>query len=113
MSFNRNQRIPKNYQGRKPTGRQIKDLLGSLLNEIQEQVKAQPGDVIEAWPKLVGEKIASMTEALSFQSGVLVVRVHNSALYSLLVTHEKKRLESLLQSSFPTLTISKIQFRIR
>ncbi|PCI95900.1 hypothetical protein COB11_00845 [Candidatus Aerophobetes bacterium] len=113
MAFNGNRRIPKNYQGRKPTGRQIKDLLNPLLNELQERVKTQPADVINAWPELIGEKIASMTEAVSFQSGVLVVKVSNSALYSLLVSHEKRRIEGLLKSCFPTLTINKIQFRIR
>lgn len=113
VGFSKNRRIPKNYEGKTPTGRQIKDLLNPLLEELQERVKIKPGDVINAWPALVGEKIASMTEAVSFQSGVLLIKVHNSALYSILVSHEKRRLELLLKDSFPTVTINKILFRIR
>lgn len=114
MSFDeKSRRIPKNYQGINPTGRPIKDLLVSVLGQLQEQVKQKPEDVLNAWASVAGENVASMTEAVSFQAGVLVVKVYHSALYSLLVTHEKKRLEELLRKAFPTLAIKKIQFRIR
>lgn len=105
-------RVPKNYQGLEPTGRQIKDLLVPILEEVHQVVQHSPNQLIEAWPTIVGEKVASMTKAVSIEGGVFLIKVQNSTLYSLLSQHEKPRLLKIIQETFPTLKIRNIVFRI-
>ena len=105
-------RTPKNYDGILPTSRQIKDLLPSVLSRISDKVDEGSQQVLLAWPEIVGKRIASMTQAIQCDSGVLRVCVKNSTLYSLLVEHEKKRLLGVLQKRFPKQKIRDILFRI-
>lgn len=105
-------RIPKNYDGIEPTGKQLKQLLPSLLKNIGEAYKDRPDLILAAWPKVIGEKLAQMTQAVSFSEGVLVVKVKNSTLYSLLAQHEKARLLNSLREQFPSVIIHNIIFRI-
>lgn len=106
------ERVPKNYQGLEPTGRQIKDLLVPILEEVHHVVQQTPNQLIDAWPTFVGEKVASMTKAVSIEGGVFLVKVQNSTLYSLLSQHEKPRLLKIIQETFPSLKIKNIVFRI-
>jgi predicted nucleic acid-binding Zn ribbon protein len=105
-------RVPKNYEGSEPTGRQIKDLLVPILHQVEKFVEDKSSELLEGWPKLVGEKIASMTKAVSCENGVFLVKVQNSTLYSLLSDHEKPRLLKQIQETFPHLKIKKILFRM-
>ena len=105
-------RIPKHYDGKEPTGRQLKDLLPEIMAQIAEKVDEDPMQIVRAWPELVGPQIAQMTKATRFDSGVLRVNVENSTLYSLLATHEKKRLLQKLQKRFPKVAFKNILFRI-
>ena len=105
-------RTPKNYDGTEPTGRQIRHLLPNFLNEIGEIYKERPDLVLVGWVEIIGDKLAPMTEAVSFESGVLTVKVKNSTLHSLLSQHEKARLLKSLKDKFPSVTIRNIMFRI-
>lgn len=105
-------RVPKNYEGLQPTGRHIKDLLIPILNQVEKFAQDKPSELIEAWPKLVGEKVASMTSAVSCDNGTFLVKVQNATLYSLLSGHEKPRLLKQIQETFPHLKIKKILFRM-
>ena len=105
-------RTPKYYNGNKPTSKQIKDLLPLILGQLAEKVDQKPLHVLSAWPALVGERIAKMTKAVSFESGVIKVHVKNSTLLSLLVEHEKQRLLMAFRRKFPALNIRNILFRI-
>lgn len=105
-------RVPKYYEGLEPTGRQIKDLLVPILSQVERFAQDQPGELIKAWPKLVGEKVASMTKAISCENGTFLVKVQNATLYSLLSGHEKPRLLKQIQETFPHLKIKKILFRM-
>ena len=105
-------RTPRNYSGTEITNQQVKDLLPEILNSLSKKVEEKPIAVISAWPSLVGERIAAMTKAVSFESGVLKVLVKNSTLYSLLFQHERERLINELRKKFPTLKIRNILFKI-
>jgi hypothetical protein len=105
-------RIPKNYQGAQPTGRLIKDLLAPILEQVENSSHDKPEELIKAWPEMVGDKIASMTQAVSYMEGTLLVKVQNSTLYSLLSLHEKPRLLKKMQETFPHLKVKKITFRM-
>lgn len=98
--------------GTKPTGKKVKDLLPEMLSEISKTYQERPDLILTFWPEVIGEKLAPMTQALSFREGVLTVKVKNSALYSLLVQHEKARLLKKLCERFPSSGIRNIIFRI-
>ncbi|CCB89289.1 putative uncharacterized protein [Simkania negevensis Z] len=105
-------RIPKNYDGDKPTSRQLKDLLPEIMTQITGKIDESPREVLEAWTRIVGPKISKMARAVSFESGVLKVKVENSTLYSLLTLHEKEKLLAELRKQFPKVKIRNIFFRI-
>lgn len=105
-------RVPKHYDGSKPTGRHLKDLLPEIMAQISKETANNPREILEAWSKLVGPKISKMARAVSFESGVLKVKVENSTLYSLLTLHEKERLLFELRKQFPKVDFRNILFRI-
>lgn len=105
-------RIPKNYDGKLPTGRSIQKLLPKVLHQIEEIHSERPDLVMAFWPSLVGDRIALMTEVISFKKGILLVAVNNSSLLSLLVQCEKNRLLNTLKKRFPSVIIRDIMFRI-
>lgn len=105
-------RIPKNYNGKLPTGRSIQNLLPKILNQIEKVHIERPDLIMAFWPSLVGDRIALMTKAISFKKGILLVTVHNSSLLNLLVQCEKNRLLHTLKKRFPSVTIHDIMFRI-
>jgi hypothetical protein len=90
----------------------ISELLPTLLKQIRGRHQQRPDLIIAAWPEIIGEKLAPMTEAVSFEKGVLFIKVKNSTLYSLLSQHEKKRLVKSLQERFLSVEIRDILFRI-
>jgi len=57
----------------KAVGAAIQDLLENL--GIERKIKEY--DAVLRWNEVVGEKIASVTEAVKIEKGVLVVRVQN------------------------------------
>ena len=104
------QRTPKNYDGITPPAKTIQELLPGVLGHIRAPTKTC--NILEAWPGVIGPKMASMTKAISFERGILTVAVRSSTLYSLLCQHEKPRLLCLLQEQFPETQVRDIAFRI-
>lgn len=105
-------RIPKNYDGSAPTGRQIRDLLPDVLSKLAKKCNDNPHQILAAWPEIVGERIGKMSRAVAYDSGVLKVYVKNSTLYSLLVEHEKMRLIAAFKKRFPKVNFRDIFFKI-
>jgi hypothetical protein len=105
-------RTPKNYDGSGTTSRQLKELLPSVLSQIGGIYEERGDLVLASWPEIIGPQLASMTEAVSFDSGILVVKVKNSTLYSLLSQHEKPRILKNLRDKFPTTSVKNIVFRL-
>ena len=90
----------------------LKNLLPSVLDHIENRRIEGGNVVVITWPKVVGKRLSSMTEALYFEEGVLFVKVKNSSLYSLLVEHEKQRLLNELKARLPKIKICNIRFKM-
>lgn len=105
-------RTPKNYDGTKVTTHRVSELLPFVLGEIGELYNARPDLVLAAWPDVIGPKLALMTQALSFNDGVLLIKVKNSSLHSLLSQHDKQRILNTLRARFPRVEIRNVVFRI-
>jgi hypothetical protein len=90
----------------------LSDLTTKFFKKVNE-VRSQERDVlIEAWPTLVGAAIASKSQIVGFEEGVLRVNVSHSTVLSVLSSTEKPRLLGILQKRFPKITIRDISFRI-
>lgn len=105
-------RTPRNYDGPHLTTHAINDVLPHVLEKISENFKGRPDLILAAWPEIIGPKLAPMTQALSLENGVLIVKVKNSTLHSLLTQNEKNKLLTLLRKKFPKVEIKTILFRI-
>jgi hypothetical protein len=102
-------RTPRNYDGTYLPGKNLNDLLPRFMAEINQKKEEPREKVFKEWLDILGEKMGSMTEIISFLDGILTVKVKSSTLYSLLCQHEKPRLLRLLQKKF---SIRDIKFRI-
>ena len=107
-------RPPKNYDGTRPTGRRLADLIPRVLKGFQ-RVYEEKGDLIrEKWPEIIGPQLAAMTEISGFSNGVLEVSVKNATLYALLCTqNDKQAILKRLRGHFPELAIRSLLFRRR
>lgn len=105
-------RTPRNYDGIQPTGKPIQELLPGLLKQMGEVYKDRPDLILAAWPEIIGERFAPMTQAVSFDSGILTVKVKNSTLHSLLSQNEKPGLLKILRDRFPSVVIRNLLFRM-
>jgi hypothetical protein len=95
----------------KTTSKHLSQLLPRFLKEVSKSTQKRPDLLLAAWPEVIGEKLAPMTRAVSFEQGILLVKVKNSTLYSLLSQHEKGRLLKGLKERFPHAGIRDLLFR--
>lgn len=105
-------RTPKNYNGTGITTHKVTDLLPAVLETIHEVYQGRPDLILAAWPMIIGPQLAAMTQAVSFCDGVLLIKVKNSTLHSLLSQRDKSRILNLLRMKFPKTQIKNIMFRI-
>ncbi len=105
-------RTPKHYDGTELTTRRIGQLLPIVLSKIGEVYHQRADLIIAMWPNIIGPELAKMAQAVSFSNGILVVKVKNSTLHSLLSQNEKPRLLHMLRKRFPQIEIKTIYFRI-
>lgn len=92
--------------------KQMKNIAPGILKTIEEKFGKDPRKIIDSWPLIIGSKLASMTKVVSFDKGVLTVKVTSSTLYSLLSTYEKPKLLKQLQEKFSEEVIQNIIFKI-
>ncbi|MFZ0565291.1 MAG: DUF721 domain-containing protein [Chlamydiales bacterium] len=90
----------------------IRQILPHVLKKISQRYGDRPDLVLAAWPEVIGPNLASMTQAVEFREGVLIVKVKNSTLYSLLNQNDKPRLIQSLREKFPNTKIKTIFFRL-
>ena len=95
-----NSRTPRQFDGTRSPGVKIGKLLPELLAKIRTKTEIPREAVFREWALLMGEKLAGMTQPISFEDGVLTVALKSSMLYSLLRVHEKPRLLKKLQEKF-------------
>lgn len=93
-------RAPRNYDGTAVPAKTIHELLPQFLLEISKKNGGIGPEIAKEWFANLGEKMGPMTEIVSFEEGILTVKVKSSTLYSLLCQHEKPRLLRLLQKKF-------------
>lgn len=105
-------RTPRNYDGNKLTSHAMSDILPQVLEKITDLFSDRPDLILASWPDIIGSKLAPMTQAVSFNEGVLLVKVKNSTLHSLLNQNDKSKLLELLRKKFPKVIIKTILFRI-
>ena len=105
-------RIPRHYDGTEPTGRPIQGLLEEMLMRLFDRLKDPSYLILEAWPQIAGKRIATMSQAVGFNEGILKVLVKNSTLLSLLSQHEKKGLIAEFKKRFPKVKFTDIFFRM-
>jgi hypothetical protein len=105
-------RSPKERDGTKNTTHHMSDLLPVVLAKIRYVYHQQAEVILAAWPEIIGDKLAKMTEAVSFTEGILTIKVKNSTLHSLLSRNSKSQILDLLRKRFPQTKIKNIYFRI-
>jgi hypothetical protein len=105
-------RTPKGYDGAQTTTHQLQDLLTFAVSKIGTVYKDRPDLVLAAWPEIIGPKFASLTKAVSFDEGILAIKVKNSSLLSLLSQYEKPKILSSFKQKFPNMLFKSIVFRI-
>jgi predicted nucleic acid-binding Zn ribbon protein len=105
-------RTQKGFDGTALTTHHVSQLLPQLLSGITANYSLRPDMILAMWPQIIGPKLAPMTEAASFQEGVLLVHVRNSTLYSLLQRYEKRRILQQFRDKFPTVEFKNLVFRI-
>ncbi|MGH2613081.1 MAG: DciA family protein [Rhabdochlamydiaceae bacterium] len=90
----------------------LKDLLIPFLEKVKSLSEARPDLILKEWAEIIDPKWDGMTQASSFEKGIIVVKVKNAPLYSLLVQQEGSKLLKKLQAKFPESGIKKLKFCI-
>lgn len=103
---------PIGFNGTEKTSHQLHEILPDVLKFMENQFQDRGDRIIAAWPSIIGPQLSPMTQALSFNHGVLLVKVKNSTLYGILVRQEKARILTKLKQQFPNTEIKAISFRI-
>lgn len=102
-------RTPKNYEGTDLTTHRLGDILPLALSQISSTYQIQPIVILQAWPEVIGARLSSMSQAVSFCNGVLIIKVKNSLCFELLHRDSLKIYLAMVQK-FPNAGIKKINF---
>ena len=107
------ERTPFGYDGQNVTSHKLNDLLATMMNRLGPLYAFQPAVVLEMWPQIVGEKLASFTSATRYEEGFLYVKVKNSTLLSLLNNPvDKQKIQEAVKAAVPGIVLKNIVFRI-
>jgi predicted nucleic acid-binding Zn ribbon protein len=96
--------------GRKFT--RVGELLPSLLNKLGLEQRFKEQQILELWPAVAGEELASRTKATRFARGVLYVYVDHGAWMQELHFVEKELINKL-SARAPGVAIKRIRFSSR
>lgn len=99
-------------RGPQITSKKMQDLLPSFLDKLNRSYSVKPDRILDAWPEIVGPHIAPMAKAIRFSEGVLLVKVSNSTLLSLLNHSHRDELLLKLRRKFPKTLIKTLVFRL-
>ena len=99
-----------NERKRRPVS--IADALSGFLTERGLAKRVEQATVIEAWPEVVGDRIAAVTKALSITpDGILFVAVRTNAWMTELGLMEPELLKALNARKGPE-KVRKIRYRL-
>ncbi|MGD8414520.1 MAG: DUF721 domain-containing protein [Candidatus Latescibacterota bacterium] len=93
--------------GRKFT--KVGELLPSILSRLGLEQRFKEQKILALWPTIVGDELASRTQATRVDRGVLHVRVDHGAWMQELHFMEKELLRKL-RAQAPGVKLKKIQF---
>lgn len=91
----------------------IRSIFPNFLRNFATSKINYPKQIFNKWPEIIGIKFARWTKPISFEKGILKVTVKSSALYSILIKYEKKRLLGRITEQFPKAGVKDVQFYIR
>lgn len=75
--------------------KELKDLISSFVNQGALKSKLLEAQVIESWPKWVGEPIAKYTEKISVYKGQLTLKISSPALRNEL-GYQRERIKEIV-----------------
>ncbi len=91
------------------TNKNLDVLLSFFLQELSWKKREEKEEVFKAWFAIIERELSEYTRPISYEKGVLLVKVQSSTLYALLCTHEKPKLLEKLKKKIGSL--KDIQFR--
>ena len=94
-----------------PAGKDVKNLLSTVLKKIDNRQKNNIGRISEIWNLLLGERYAPMTKVVEFHEGVLTIKIDSAPLFSILKSEQKTQLEKEMRKRMPTLQLKKLNFQ--
>ena len=103
--------MPRNYDGRIPTGKKIAGVLPSVFGNIQKAFDARPKNIFTLFLSLLNEQMRPFVEPVFFSNGVLTVKVKNPTLLSILSSQEKVNLLHTMRERLPKIVIQDIVFQ--
>ena len=94
------------------TTKKLVDLLGPVFQNISSIYSNHLENFIRDWPKILGKDYASMTEIIGYKKGILIIKVKNSSLYSLLYHHKKQEILKQIYKNYPKWDVKDITFKM-
>ena len=85
-------------------------VIDALMQELGLQTKLKQYDIIDLWPAIVGEHIATMTSVDKVEKNVLVVKV-TAAPWRTELTFRKKEILEKIHAAMHSDSIKDIRFR--
>lgn len=89
------------------------ETIGSIVNAVLAErgylAPVREWGVVNAWPRIVGEKLASVTECSRVETGVLFVRVASSS-WRQEISYVKKQILDSIRRETPCTSINDIVF---
>ncbi len=105
-------RTPKDYDGSQLTTHHLGSVAAAVLRDVASTLRERPDLVLSAWPRIIGPTLSTMTEAVSFINGIVLVKVKNQTLFSLLGQRDKPKILKTLRQQLPNTLIRDIVFRM-
>ncbi len=87
----------------------LEQFLNRLIKELGYEKRLEYQRLLDAWPQVVGERIADVSKAERIQNGVMVVKVESPVWRNELAL-EKERILSMLQEQTGSKSVVDIRF---
>ncbi len=87
----------------------LEQFLNRLIKELGYEKRLEYQRLLDAWPQVVGERIADVSKAERIQNGVMVVKVESPVWRNELAL-EKERILSMLREQTGSKSVVDIRF---
>ncbi len=103
------ERTKRYFDGTGVTGKKISELLPEILGGLAPKGTDEREALWRLWMDLLGEKMGTLTQIVSWKNRVLTIKVKSATLYALLAQREKGRLLQEIQKKF---AVQELVFRV-